>query len=110
VHQLEHIRLRVLAPANLDLVGDLAEALLEARRVAGVRPQHPRIWRLLSGAVAVLDGELRLSALALAVSADRRFPRLDSPYSAEAHQRDARCWRSASFADLVERRATVDKV
>jgi len=57
---LEHIRLRVLPPANLDLVGFLAEALLESGCVAGMRPEHPRLGRLLGGAVAVLDGKLRL--------------------------------------------------
>jgi hypothetical protein len=31
------------------------------------------------------------------------------PHAAEAHQRDARCWRRASFADLVEQRAAIDK-
>jgi hypothetical protein len=35
---------------------------------------------------------------------------LDLPHPAEAHQRDARCWRSASLADLIEQRPAVDKV
>ena len=42
--------------ANLDLVGYLLQALLESRCVTGVRPEHPRPGRLLSSAVAVLDG------------------------------------------------------
>jgi hypothetical protein len=71
VHQLEHIRLRVLAAASLDLVGDLPEALFESRRVAGVRPEYPRVRRLLSSAVAVLDGQLRLPVPALDASANK---------------------------------------
>jgi hypothetical protein len=58
----------------------------------------------------VLDSQLRLPVLALVVSADWGFLRLDSPHPTQAHQRDARCWRSASLADLVEQRSTVDKV
>jgi hypothetical protein len=38
VHQLKHVRLRVLAPADLDQLCYLLEALLQPRRVAGVRP------------------------------------------------------------------------
>jgi hypothetical protein len=66
VHQLEDVCLRVSPPEDLDPVGDVAEALLEPGRVAGVRPEHPRLGRPLAGAVGMLDGELRLASLLLA--------------------------------------------
>jgi hypothetical protein len=38
------------------------------------------------------------------------LPPLDLPHPAKAHQRDTRCWRSASLANLIEQRSTVDEV
>ena len=32
------------------------------------------------------------------------------PHTAETHQRDSRCWRRASLADLLKQRRAVDKV
>jgi hypothetical protein len=72
VHQLEHIRLRVPPAAHLDLVGDFPEALLQSRRVADMRPEHPRVRRQLGSAVAVLDGQLRFSADVLGISTNPR--------------------------------------
>ena len=87
VHQLEHVRLRLLAPAHLDQFSDLAEALLQPRRVARVRPQYPRLRRAFGGAIAVLDSQLRLAATALVVVAGwgplcRTYPTPPRPTSA----------------------------
>jgi hypothetical protein len=66
VHQLKDVGLRVLPPSDLDATGDVAVALLEPFSVAGVHPEHPRLRRLLVGAIGMLDGELRLAFLPLA--------------------------------------------
>lgn len=55
VDQLEHIDVRILAATDLDLICYLPVALLESCCVTGVRPEDPRLWRLLGDAEAVLD-------------------------------------------------------
>ena len=72
MNQLKHIRLCVLPAANLDLLCYLPVALLESSCVAGVRPEHPRLARLFSGAIAVLDGRLRLPVFVSGTSTDLR--------------------------------------
>jgi hypothetical protein len=42
-----------------------------------VRPEHLRVWRLLSGAVAVLDSWLRLSVSTLDAICDMRYTTYD---------------------------------
>jgi hypothetical protein len=71
VHQLEDVRLQVLSPSDLDPVGDAAVALPELIGIAGVHPEHPRLKRLLVGAVGMLDGKLRLAFRPLACSAGK---------------------------------------
>lgn len=63
VHELEYICFGILPPRHLNVVGNIAVALLETRRVACVHLEHPRLWRRLLDLIAVLDGELRLSVL-----------------------------------------------
>ena len=63
-----HIRLWVVPASQLDLVRDVPVALFDVGRVAGVHPEHPRLWRCLRGVIAVLDGELRLPVSALGAS------------------------------------------
>jgi hypothetical protein len=62
----------------------------------------------------VLDGQLRLPVLTLDARCEIRaltkalLPNL--PYPAEARQRYSRCWRRASFTNMIEQRPAVDKV
>jgi hypothetical protein len=87
VNKFKHVRSRVLAPTDLNQLCHLAVAMLQSRSVASACPEHPCRRRALESAVAVLDTQLRFPVYALAVSADQRFPRLDSPYPAKTHQR-----------------------
>src|SRR5689334_21557804 len=72
MNQLKYIRLCVLPTANVDLLCKLPVALLESSCVAGVHPEHPRLSRLLSGAITVLDRQLRLPVFASGVRTDSK--------------------------------------
>ena len=62
-NKLEDVGFRIISASNLNQNRDLSHALIEPRRVARVYPEHPYLSRLLSQAVAVLDGQLRLASL-----------------------------------------------
>lgn len=108
VHQLGDVRLRVLPPGGLDPVGNLAEALLEPRCVAGVHPEHSRLRRLLVRTIGMLDGQLRLSSTLSAVDAGEAVPY--SPHAPKTDERCPRVWRGASFLDISKYRPSLDKV
>lgn len=110
VDQLEHIGLWILPAASLDVVGYLPVALLEPRRVAGVRPEDPRRRRSFGGAIAVLDGQLRLAVLALGSVRALAQGLLGLPNTAQAYQRYAGGRRRATFAYLIEQRSAVDEI
>ncbi|KAI1523923.1 hypothetical protein PtrSN001A_011097 [Pyrenophora tritici-repentis] len=69
MHQLENVGLRVSPPKDLDAVGNVAIALLEAGDIAGMHPEHPRLSQLLSRAIGMLNSKLRLASLPLACAA-----------------------------------------
>lgn len=79
MNELENICLRILPSTKLDLIRDLSVALIEASRVAGVRPEDPGIRRSLCGAVAVLDGQLRLPIPTLGARTNQRVSLLLTP-------------------------------
>ena len=58
MNEFEDVSLLLLTPAHFHYLCDLAKALLQSRRVAGVRPQHLRVRGALGDAVTVLDGQL----------------------------------------------------
>lgn len=64
----------LLAPAHFHYLCDIAKALLQSCRIAGMRPQHPRLRRALGGTIAVLDGQLRLAVIALIMGANPKVP------------------------------------
>jgi hypothetical protein len=61
MHELEYVGLGIVPARNLDLICNFPITLLEARYVARVDPENPRIWRSLFDSVRVFDGKLRLS-------------------------------------------------
>ena len=69
VHQLKDIHLRILAPLKLDVIGNVAEALLVPGWITSMHPQYPRLRRLLVRTIGVLDSKLRLASLLSAFGA-----------------------------------------
>lgn len=69
MYELEYVRFRINPSINLNHVCNISIALLESGRVAGVHPEHPRLWRLFSNLVGIFDGKLRLPH---ATQADKR--------------------------------------
>lgn len=60
--ELRYIGVAVLAPGDLNAVGNVADTFLAARRITRVYPENPRLGRFMSNSVAVFDGESRFSA------------------------------------------------
>lgn len=52
-----------MSSRNLNVVCDVVKTLLEPSGVAGMDPEYPGFGRLLTDAIGMLDGELRLASL-----------------------------------------------